>query len=175
MQLVGLEWPYPILFWWASSRQNTSPDVNEILVGTEELRPVTVLPMKTRDVLRCLSIDRPVYLSLNPRSAHFPRSFLKKLRNYDRPWTDFTCLSQIIASASFKNITNVDSKPTGKYSRPKLSAEILAQPTQRLKKNISLGNRTLVSDNTDPVQIFWTLTLGQLGVCFPFPSFLLLY
>ena len=35
-------------------------------------RPVTG-PSMTRDIWRVLSIDRPVYLSLNPRSAHFPR------------------------------------------------------------------------------------------------------
>jgi hypothetical protein len=72
-------------------------------------RPVTG-PSMTRDIWRVLSIDRPVYLSLNPCTAHFPRSFLKKLWNYDRPWTDFTCLSQIDISKGTKSILDLQKR-----------------------------------------------------------------
>ena len=75
-------------------------------------RPVTVLSMKTRDMLRgCLSIDRPVYLSLNPRTAHFPQSFLKE---FNLPWTDCTCLSQIIACVAIQN--HLQGLPNSRFS-----------------------------------------------------------
>ena len=49
---------------------------------------------KLNNIMTCW----PVYLSLNPCSAHFPRSFLQRLKISDRPGTYFTCLSQMIAT-----------------------------------------------------------------------------
>ena len=45
-------------------------------------RLLTGLSM-TCDIWKVLLIDRPVYLSLNPCSAHFPWSFLKRLKFSD--------------------------------------------------------------------------------------------
>ena len=50
----------------------TCPSSVQQLRVSAQRRPVTVLSMKTRDIWRGLSIDRPVYLSLNPCTAHFP-------------------------------------------------------------------------------------------------------
>ena len=51
----------------------------------------------------CLSIDRPVDLSLNPCTAHFPQSFLERLRYSDLPWTDFTCINHMSRGSCPKN------------------------------------------------------------------------
>jgi hypothetical protein len=59
--------------------------------------------------------------------------------------------------AASENIINVDSNPTGKYSRPKLSAGISAAAKRALEKKFWLGNQKLnglASDNMDPIQVF---------------------
>ena len=51
---------------------------------------------------------RPVYLSLNPCTAHFPRSFLERIGNSNLPWTNFTCISHMSLRLPSQKLTVTD-------------------------------------------------------------------